>query len=284
MELRLTRPLSRPVVVAAFEGWNDAGEAASAAVAHLADLTDARVVGELDPEEYYDFTVNRPIITLEDESGERRLEWPTTRLLAGRLGSSGPDLLLVRGIEPSIRWRSFSQELAGLCQTLDASTVVLLGALLADTPHGRSVPVTGVGGSAEMTARLGLQPASYTGPTGIVGVLADAMTSRGLSAVSYWASVPYYVAQPPSPKATVALLRRVEDVLDTPVDLGELADDAEAWERAVDEMVAEDEELAGLVQQLEDHSDTEGLEQTSGDAIAAEFERYLRRRRPDRPG
>jgi hypothetical protein len=280
MELRLT--VDRPVVVAAFEGWNDAGEAASTAVTHLADLVDARPAAELDPEEYYDFQVNRPTIAL-DERGVRRLEWPTTRVLAGTLPPDGPDLVLVRGIEPSIRWRSFTRELVQACRSVDASTVVLLGALLADTPHRRPVPVTGVSASAPLAERLALEPASYTGPTGIVGVLADGLAQAGLAVVSYWASVPYYVAQPPSPKATLALLRRVEDVLDRPLDPGDLTQDAQAWERAVDEMVAEDEEMSGLVEQLEEHAEREGLENASGEAIAAEFERYLRRRRPDRP-
>lgn len=280
MEIRLTRTLHRPVVVAAFEGWNDAGEAATSAVAHLAALADARPIGEIDPEEYYDFQVNRPTITL-DEGGVRRLDWPTTRLLAGSVPSTGRDLVLVRGIEPSIRWRGFTRELVQLCEAVEAGPVVLLGALLADSPHNRTVPVTGVGGNDQLTERLGLEPASYTGPTGIVGVLGEALTRQGVPVVSYWASVPYYVAQPPSPKATLALLRRVEDVLDATLDLGDLPDEATAWERAVDEMVAEDEELSGLVQQLEDHADSEGLEHTSGEAIAAEFERYLRRRRPE---
>jgi predicted ATP-grasp superfamily ATP-dependent carboligase len=157
----------------------------------------------------------------------------------------------------------------------------VLGARLADTPHGRTVPVTGVSSSEELAARLSLQPASYTGPTGIVGVLGDALRAAQVPAVSYWASVPYYVAQPPSPKATLALLRCVEDVLDVSLDLGDLPDEARAWERAVDEMVADDDELAGLVHQLEDNAEDEGLENASGDAIAAEFERYLRRRRDD---
>ncbi len=279
MELRLTRAVHHPVVVAAFEGWNDAGEAASAALLHLGGLTDAKPAGQVDPEDYYDFQVNRPTIAL-DEGGVRRLDWPTTRVLLGTL-PDGRDLLVIRGIEPSIRWRSFTAELVDLCAGVAAESVVLLGALLADSPHNRSVPVTGVGGPGALTARLSLRPSSYTGPTGIVGVLGDALAQHGLPVVSFWASVPYYVAQPPSPKATLALLRRVEDVLDLTLDLGDLPAEASAWERAVDEMVAEDAELEGLVHQLEEHLDSEGLEQTSGDAIAAEFERYLRRRRPE---
>jgi proteasome assembly chaperone (PAC2) family protein len=277
VEIALARPLSRPVVVAAFEGWNDAGEAASSAVSHLAELCDALPVGEMDPEPFYDFQVNRPMITI-DESGVRRIEWRTTRLQAGRLGSPGRDVLLVRGIEPSVRWRAFTAELVQVCRQLDASSVVLLGALLADVPHSRDLPVTGVSGSAGLARRLDLQPASYTGPTGIVGVLAEALEASGLPVVSYWASVPYYVGQPPSPKATLSLLRRVEDAVDVPVDVRDLPDEAQAWEQAVDDMVTEDEELAEIVRQLEEQADSDRLRSASGDSIAAEFERYLRRR------
>ena len=283
MEIRLPRPLRRPVVVAAFEGWNDAGEAASSALAHLADLSDARPVAEIDPEDYYDYQVNRPTISL-DEGGVRRIEWRTTRLQAGSLGSPERDLVLVRGIEPSIRWRGLTRELVQACASLDASHVVLLGALLADAPHGRDVPVTGVSGSGEMAARLRLEPSSYSGPTGIVGVLAEALSEAGLPVVSYWASVPYYVSQPPNPKATLALLRRVEDALDLPVDVGDLPQEAQAWERAVNEMVEQDDELAEIVGQLEAQADSDRLESASGDSIAAEFERYLRRRPPDVSG
>jgi hypothetical protein len=282
VDVVLPEGLTSPVVVAAFEGWNDAGEAASAAVEHLVGTCDAQPIGEMDPEEYYDFQVNRPMITL-DPDGIRTIEWPTTRVLACRPHPSRPDLLLVRGIEPSVRWRSFTAEFARLCHAVDASAVVLLGALLADTPHRHAVPVTGVSSSTPLNDRLTLQPASYTGPTGIVGVLASELTASGLPVVSYWASVPYYVAQPPSPKVTLALLRHVEDVLGTSVDMGDLPDEARAWDRAVDEMVAEDAELASIVQQIEQQAQSDGLQAASGDSIAAEFERYLRHRR-DNPG
>lgn len=282
MKITLPRPLHRPVVVAAFEGWNDAGEAASSAVAHVAELSQARAIGEIDPEDFYDYQVNRPTISM-DEAGVRRIEWRTTTLQAGRLPRSGRDVVLVRGIEPSIRWRGFTRELVQACHDLDASGVVLLGALLADVPHGRDIAVTGVSSSAEMAARLRLEPSSYAGPTGIVGVLAEALDVAGVPVVSYWASVPYYVSQPPNPKATLALLRRVEDAVDAPIDVGELPEEAQAWERAVDAMVSDDEELAEIVQQLEQQADSDRLQSASGDSIAAEFERYLRRRPDDGP-
>ncbi len=282
MEISLNGPLDSPVVVAAFEGWNDAGEAASSAVAHLAELSGAREIGAVDPEEFYDYQVNRPMISL-DERGASSIEWRTTRLLAGRLPDAR-DLVLIRGIEPSIRWRGFTREILSACQSVGASTVVLLGALLADTPHGRDLPVTGVSESSDLTDRLRLEPSTYAGPTGILGVLAEALGNAGLPVVSYWASVPYYVSQPPNPKAVLALLRRVEEAADIAIDTAELPEESLAWERAVDEMVADDEELAEMVGQLEAQTDSDRLESASGDSIAEEFERYLRRRRSEGSG
>jgi predicted ATP-grasp superfamily ATP-dependent carboligase len=282
MEISLNGPLDSPVVVAAFEGWNDAGEAASSAVAHLAELSGAREIGAVDPEEFYDYQVNRPMISL-DERGASSIEWRTTRLLAGRLPDAR-DLVLIRGIEPSIRWRGFTREILSACQSVGASTVVLLGALLADTPHGRDLPVAGVSESSDLTDRLRLEPSTYAGPTGILGVLAEALGNAGLPVVSYWASVPYYVSQPPNPKAVLALLRRVEEAADIAIDTAELPEESLAWERAVDEMVADDEELAEMVGQLEAQTDSDRLESASGDSIAEEFERYLRRRRSEGSG
>ena len=279
MTIALPPDLENTVVVAAFEGWNDAGEAASRALDHLADLCDARTVGEVDPEEFYDFQVNRPVISVE-EAGLRSVEWRTTHVLVGSL-PQGRDIVLIRGIEPNIRWRTFTEQMVDIVRSAGATRVVLLGALLADTPHRRSLPVTGISSSDELAAQLGLDPASYTGPTGIVGVMAAGLEAAGLPIVSYWASVPYYVGQPPSPKATLALMRCVEDAVEHELDLGELPEQAHAWERAVDEMVSEDEELAGIVDALEEQADSARLESASGDSIAAEFERYLRRRDPE---
>jgi predicted ATP-grasp superfamily ATP-dependent carboligase len=280
MTIIMPTDLTDPVVVAAFEGWNDAGEAASRALDHLAELCDAQPVGEVDPEEFYDFQVNRPVISVE-EAGVRGIEWRTTRVMVGSLDDDGADIVLIRGIEPNIRWRTFTEHMVQICQAVSARRVVLLGALLADTPHRRSLPVTGVSSSPDLAEVLRLDPASYTGPTGIVGVLAAGLEDAGLPVVSYWASVPYYVGQPPSPKATVALLRCVEDALDRALDLADLPEEAHAWERAVDEMVSDDEELAGIVTALEEQADSARLESASGDTIAAEFERYLRRRDPE---
>jgi proteasome assembly chaperone (PAC2) family protein len=264
-------------MVAAFEGWNDAGEAASGALAHLERVWDARPVAELDPEEYHDFQVSRPLVGL-DESGHRFITWPTTRLSWARPPGSDRDVVLVRGIEPSMRWRTFVTEVLGHAERLGVTTIVTLGALLADVPHTRPIPVTTTSDDAGLMRRLALEPSTYSGPTGILGVLQDAGTRAGIPGISLWAAVPHYVGQPPSPKATLALLRRVEELLDVTVPLGELPEDARAWEHGVDELAEEDSEIADYVRQLEEAKDTAELPEASGEAIAREFERYLRRR------
>jgi len=188
----------------------------------------------------------------------------------------------VRGIEPNMRWRQFCAELLAASEELGAELVVTVGALLADTPHTRPIPVSGTATEPEIADRMKLEQSHYEGPTGIVGVFQDACTQAGLPAVSFWAAVPHYVAQPPCPKATLALLRRVEDMLDITVPLGDLPEDAKAWERGVDELASEDEEIGDYVRSLEETRDTAELPEASGEAIAREFERYLKRRqRPE---
>lgn len=267
--------LRDPVVLAAFEGWNDAGDAASGALRHLADAWDAETIAELDGEDYYDYQVNRPIVSLVD--GDRRIEWPTTTLAIAHPAAMERDVLLVHGIEPNMRWQRFCAELVGVYNEAGASLVVTLGALLADTPHTRPVPVTGTTSDAETAATLGLERSRYEGPTGITGVLTEACRGAGIPSLSLWAAVPHYVSQSPSPKATVALLRRVEDLLDLALDFGELEESARAWEATVDALAAEDTDIAEYVRSLEERSVTE-LPEASGEVIAEEFERFLRRR------
>jgi proteasome assembly chaperone (PAC2) family protein len=269
--------LVAPVMVAAFEGWIDAGDAASGAVEHLEQVWQASELGAVDPEEYYDFQVNRPEVSIDD-AGERLITWPTTRVSVARIPLAARDIVLVHGIEPSMRWRSFVEELLDAARDLGVERVVTLGALLADTPHTRPVPVSGTCSDPEIAARLGYEPSSYEGPTGIVGVLQDACQRAGIPAISLWAAVPHYVAQPPCPKATLALLTRIEDILDVPVPLGELPEEARAWQDGVAALAAEDDEVAAYVSQLEDAQDTVDLPEASGEAIAREFERFLRRR------
>ncbi|MBV1937667.1 PAC2 family protein [Streptomyces sp. BV286] len=277
IELEGVPELVDPVMVAAFEGWNDAGDAASTAVAHLDREWKGEVFAALDAEDYYDFQVNRPTVWLD--GGVRKITWPTTRLSVVRVGGDKPrDLVLVRGIEPSMRWRSFCNELLGFAHELGVELVVILGALLGDTPHTRPVPVSGVTSDPDLARTMDLEETKYEGPTGIVGILQEACTHAGVPAVSLWAAVPHYVSQPPNPKATLALLNRLEDLIDMRIPLGELPEDARAWQVGVDQLAAEDSEVAEYVQTLEEARDTAELPEASGEAIAREFERYLRRR------
>ncbi|MBF6331328.1 PAC2 family protein [Nocardia transvalensis] len=278
--------LRDPVLVAAFEGWNDAADAASGAVEHLELIWDAEPLAELDSEDYYDYQVNRPTVRQVD-GVTREIQWPSTTLSVCSPPGSDRDVVLLHGIEPNMRWRSFCNDILELVEQLGVSTVVILGALLADTPHTRPVPVTGTAYSKEAAERFNLEQTRYEGPTGITGVLQDACVRAGVPAISFWAAVPHYVSQPPNPKATIALLHRVEDVLDIEVPLGELPAQAEDWESAVDEMTAGDEEVTEYVRSLEERGDAaldlnETMSKIDGDAIAAEFEKYLRRR--GRPG
>jgi proteasome assembly chaperone (PAC2) family protein len=272
--------LVRPVVVAAFEGWNDAGDAATGAVEHLELVWDAQPLTEIDPDEYYDFQVNRPTVSLID-GVSRRVTWPTTRLSFCRPPGADFDLVVIRGIEPNMQWRRFCGELLGLLAEFDVRTVVTLGALLSDTPHTRPIQVSGTAHDPETARRYALEGSRYEGPTGIVGVLQDACVAAGIPAVSFWAGVPHYVSQPPNPKATLALLHAVEEVLDLAVPLAELPQQADEWQKLVDVMAAEDEEVIEYIRNLEqrdDEMDRHALKAASGDAIAREFERYLRRR------
>jgi len=276
IELEDLPDLRDPVMIAAFEGWNDAGEAASAVIEHLAAAWDAEPVAAMDPEDYYDFQVNRPRVVIE--GGHGRISWRTTRILVAQNTSIGRDVILVQGIEPSFRWRAFAVELMELADTAGVSTVYTVGALLADVAHTRPIPVTATSEDPATRHRHDLEASTYEGPTGIVGVLADAAAQVGLVSISAWAAVPHYAGHTPSPKATLALVSRLEGLLDAPIDHGDLEDDARAWERGVNELASGDSDVAEYVESLEEAQDTADLPEASGDAIAKEFERYLRRR------
>ncbi|WP_134766046.1 PAC2 family protein [Nocardioides sp. 1609] len=277
IEIDETSDLVAPLVIAAFEGWNDAADAASSVIDHLVEVWNARVVGTVDPEDFYDFQVNRPAVTIDD-NGHRKIIWPTTQIAIASPPDLDRDVILIRGIEPSMRWRQFCAELLAVCDELGGELVVTLGALLADTPHTRPIPVSGTATEPELVDRLKLEPSTYEGPTGIVGVFQDACVRLDVPAVSYWAAVPHYVAQPPCPKATLALLGQLENLLEVSIPLLDLPDDARAWERGVDELAEEDEDIAEYVRSLEETRDTADLPEASGEAIAREFERYLKRR------
>lgn len=272
--------LTDAVLVAAFEGWNDAGDAATGAVEHLELIWDAQPLMAIDPDDYYDFQVNRPTVSMVD-GVTRRVSWPTTRLSVCRPPGAAFDLVLVRGIEPNMRWRAFCEEILDVIRALDVRVVVTLGALLSDTPHTRATQVTGTSYDQASAQKYGLERSQYEGPTGIVGVLQDSCVASGIPAISFWAGVPHYASQPPNPKATLALLHSVEEVLDVPVPLAELPQQATEWQKLVDEMAAEDDEVTEYIRNLEqrdDEIDRGAMGATSGDAIAREFERYLRRR------
>ncbi|QUX27233.1 PAC2 family protein [Nocardiopsis akebiae] len=273
---KLVRELVDPVMVAAFEGWNDAGEAASLAVEHLSREWDAYELCALAPDDYYDFQVTRPRMSIVDGAvGE--VEWPTTRVRVATPPGSERDVVLVTGPEPNMRWRSYAADLLAVARELGVTRMVMLGSLLADAPHTRPIPVTGMASPVELGAGLGLEATTYSGPTGIVGVVHEAFSAVGIETASLWAAIPHYVAQPPCPKASLALLAWVEDFLGARVPLGDLPEDAVAWESNVNELTAEDEDIAAYVRGLEEAKDTADLPEASGDAIAREFERYLRR-------
>lgn len=269
--------LRAPVAVAAFEGWNDAADAATAAVEHLERAWQSRPVTALDPEDFYDLQVTRPVLALVDD--ERHIEWPTTRFTAASPPDTGHDVVMIRGIEPSMRWRTFCEQVLEVCHALEVTRVVLLGALLADVPHTRPLPVSGSGSGGEVSQRLKLTPTRYEGPVGIVGVLHEACVRAELETVSFWAHVPHYANHPPCPTATLALLHRVEEVLDLPVPLANLAEEAAEWQTRVQTVTEADTELAEYVQELEQRSGAD-LPPLTGDEIASEFEKYLRRRGP----
>ncbi len=262
-------------MVAAFEGWNDAADAASGAVEHLEREWQAKPFAALEPDDYYDYQVNRPTVRLVD-GVTRRIEWPTTRLSVASTGER--EVVVVRGLEPNMRWRAYCDELVEFAHELDVDSVVCLAALLADVPHSRPIEIHGSASDEALAQSLGLSRSRYEGPTGVVSVFHDACARAGLTVVTFWASVPHYVAQPPCPKATLSLLHRAEDALDIAVPLGDLPEQALAWEHGVDELAREDTEIAEYISSLEERDDQAELPEASGDAIAKAFERYLRRR------
>jgi PAC2 family len=267
------------VAVAAFEGWNDAAEAASGVVNHLGIAWESTPIAAIDPDDFYDFQVNRPVIEVVAGKTER-LVWPTTRLSLARASDTGlsRDIVLVHGVEPNMRWRGFTDELIGGLTELGVEMMILIGALLADSPHTRPVPVQVSGSESKLMHGVGSEPTDYKGSSGIVGVLQYMCAAADIPVISLWASVPHYVAQSPSPKVTLALLRAVEDVLDVSLPQAELPEEARAWERGVDELAQQDSDVAEYVRTLEEAKDATDLPEASGDAIAREFERYLRRR------
>jgi proteasome assembly chaperone (PAC2) family protein len=282
-ELRTAaRPqLRSPVLVAAFRGWNDGGQGATLAAGYLARVWEAERFAEIDPEGFVDFQSNRPHVSL-DEGLTRTIDWPENAFYHARIPETERDVILMLGVEPSLRWRTFSGLVVELARDYGVELVVTLGSLLADVPHTRAAPVTGAASDPSLVESLGLQHSRYEGPTGIVGVLQDACRDAGIPAASLWAAVPHYVSLAPSPRAARALCDRLGALLDVPIDTAELAEAEETYSEQVTEAVSSDAETSAYVEELERRTDELDLEEhedlPSGDSLAAELTRFLRER------
>jgi predicted ATP-grasp superfamily ATP-dependent carboligase len=273
--------LRAPAMVCAFQGWNDAGDAASSAVSFLASALDARRFARIDSEEFYDFQANRPSVQFNDDN-EREIVWPTVEVFEASAPRAPRDLVLVQGVEPSMRWRAFSAHIVDLAEALGVQVVVSLGALLGDVPHTRPVAMSGHASDPSLMERLGMQGSTYEGPTGIVGVLHSACAQAGLPSASLWAGVPHYVAAAANPKAALALVRRVEGLIGVSVDVSELESAAADYERQVGLAVQSDPDIQAFVERLEQAAESDEEvsheEVPSGDMLAREFQRFLRQR------
>jgi proteasome assembly chaperone (PAC2) family protein len=279
-ELQVSRrpALVKPVLIAAFRGWNDGGQGASLAAGYLAKAWDARRFAEIDPEGFFDFQATRPQVRLE-QGYTRRIDWPETIFYHARPGGLDRDAVLLLGVEPNLRWRTFSSLIVDFAHELEVELVVTLGALLADVPHTRDAPVTGSATDPALIEQLGLQASRYEGPTGIVGVVHDACKRANIPSASLWAAVPHYVSLAPSPKAASALCARLADLLGAEIDTAELDEAAEAYVHQVSEAIATDEETAAYVEELERRVDEiDESDIPSGESLAAELSRFLRER------
>jgi len=277
-------------MVIAFSGWNDAAEAATGAASHLlgiwseiADIDNPQatdlipeLIADVDSEEFYDFQVNRPMIEI-DGSLIRSLIWPGAQVFGLATPQFENDFVIVRGVEPSMKWRTFTNQLLDLADDLEVSTVITLGSMLADAPHSRPITVTSSGAHPEVAKRLGIEVSRYEGPTGILGVIQDFCQRREMDAFSLWAALPHYASGTPSPKATLALIDEIGDFFSISIPTVDLADAAKAWEIAVSQLAEEDSEISEYVKQLEADKDDIDFEETTGDEIAKELERFLRR-------
>ena len=275
--------LDEPALVAAFEGWNDAGDAASSAARWLADRHGAELVATIEAEDFFDFTTTRPIVALGPD-GARKITWPDTEIWSAT-SDTGRDLVILVGHEPHLRWRTYCRAVTEAADVLGCSLAVTLGALLSDVPHTRPTTVSGSADDPDLVARLHLTPSSYEGPTGIVGVLHGACRERGIPSASLWATVPTYVSGAPSPKATLALVERASAILGLKLPITDLQIAAAAYERQIDELVAADEDTAAYVASLEEAADDDDIEVTSDQSpfgavdpadLVAEVERFLR--------
>lgn len=275
--LRLTSelPAKADVLIAAFEGWNDAGDAATIAAKHLQGRWNGAQLGHIEPEEFYDFTATRPRVALDDRR-KRQIQWPDISIWAGPIDDER-NAIVVLGSEPQLRWRTFSQEIIDIARRCDVKRIITLGALLAEVPHTRPTPVFGSSENLELAEQHRLEPSTYEGPTGIVGVLNTECLLNGLDVVSLWAAVPSYLPGASSPKAARALIGRLAPILEAEINTADLDDATKNYEHQVGELVSEDEDTVEYVRQLEEHHDDEdNLESTDPEALVAELEQFLR--------
>jgi predicted ATP-grasp superfamily ATP-dependent carboligase len=279
LNVSLMPALRRPVLVAAFRGWNDGGQGASLAAGYLAKRWGAEQFAEIDSEGFYDFQATRPHVSLEDGL-TRKLEWPENGFFHAEIPGAGRDAVILLGTEPNLRWKTFSQLVLGLARDLGVQRVVSFGSLLADVPHTRPAPVTAAATDEALMEELGLEPSRYEGPTGIVGVLLDACRGSGMSSLSLWAAVPHYVSLAPSPRAALALVRRFGELMSIDIDVAELQQAADEYSEQVSEAVSADADTSAYVEELERRVDMLSAEEElpTGDSLAAELTRFLRER------
>ena len=273
----LLNELNNPVIITAFEGWNDAGEAATTAVKYFQDRFSAIKVGAIESEEFFDFTISRPVIEIPDE--HREIIWPATEILIAKMFDSKHDLVIIVGHEPQLRWRTFTEQVIEVTSLIESHMVVTLGSLLTDIPHSRPVKVFGSSDDSELAKRLNLPPSTYEGPTGIVGVINSVLREKGIPSMSLWAGVPSYVSGAHSPKAALALVERLADVLEIGISCTDLEIASAAYERQINELVAEDMDTAEYVNQLEedfDHNSEVNEEDSNPELLVSEVEDFLR--------
>ena len=267
------------MLVVAFEGWNDAGEAASGAVKTLQSVLDLSPIVEIESEDYFDYQFNRPVVA-NDEDGVRKIVWPSVTLFGPTSDASADadaesNIFLLLGTEPSRGWKSFSAQIVATLKDSGITGIVMLGALLADVPHTRPISVFVSSENPLVRGDLAVERSGYEGPVGILTVLGEAAENAGIPTLSIWASVPHYVHNAPSPKATLALIEKLEEIIDVKIPRGDLADDAATWESGIDALASEDEDMSTYIGQLEQARDTVDSPEASGEAIAQEFEKYL---------
>jgi proteasome assembly chaperone (PAC2) family protein len=279
--------LRDPIMLIAFSGWNDGAEAATGALDHLLSAwTDSNddvvpvLIAQVDSEDFYDYQVSRPQVRVSD-SMQREITWPGTQIFGLSIPSMKKDLVIVTGVEPSMRWKSFTREILDIADDLETSMIITIGAMLSDSPHTRPIRILATTSNPSIGSRLDLQPSNYQGPTGIIGAIQDGCTKRGIESLSLWASVPHYAPNAPSPKASLALIQAIEDYLGVSIPLGDLREQAKTWEDSVTQSASEDADVADYVKALEASKDAADLPEVSGETIAKEFEKYLRRHQED---